>query len=77
MAQSTDDRRLTQLRCRDPHGFDRAYAAYATRMHSFLLSLSGCRDLADDLLPRVFMRLVEGMEPSEVAHMLSLDAATR
>lgn len=47
------------LRRRDPRGFDRAYAAYGARIHSFLRRLSGRADVADDLLQHTFMRLAE------------------
>lgn len=59
MDETTDRRALALLRRRDPRGFDQAYAAYATRVRSFLLRLSGRADVADDLLQHTFLRLAE------------------
>jgi RNA polymerase sigma-70 factor (ECF subfamily) len=47
------------LRRRDPRGFDAAYAAYAGRIHAFVLRLSRRRDVADDVLQHTFLRLAE------------------
>ncbi len=59
MAADADDQTVSLLRRRDPRGFDRAYDAYAVRVHAFLLRLSGRRDVADDLLQHTFLRLAE------------------
>jgi RNA polymerase sigma-70 factor (ECF subfamily) len=59
MTATDDQEALSLLRRRDPRGFDLAYAAYAARVHAFLLRLSGRRDVADDLLQHTFMRLAE------------------
>jgi RNA polymerase sigma factor (sigma-70 family) len=59
MAAGPDDEAVSLLRRRDPRGFDRAYAAYAARVHAFLLRMSGRRDVADDLLQHTFLRLAE------------------
>jgi RNA polymerase sigma-70 factor, ECF subfamily len=59
MAEGPDRQALSLLRRRDPRGFDLAYATYAGRLRSFLLRLSGQRDVADDLLQHTFLRLAE------------------
>ena len=59
MAEGSDRHALSLLRRRDPRGFDLAYAAYAARVRSFLLRLSGREDVADDLLQHTFLRLAE------------------
>lgn len=59
MAQDPEREAISQLRGRDPRGFDWAYATYAGRVHGFLLRLSGRRDVADDLLQHTFLRLAE------------------
>jgi RNA polymerase sigma-70 factor (ECF subfamily) len=59
MTVGDDEKALSLLRRRDPRGFDLAYAAYAARIHAFLLRLSSRRDVADDLLQHTFMRLAE------------------
>lgn len=58
-ARNPDREAVTLLRRRDPRGFDLAYAAHAGRVHAFLLRLSGRRNVADDLLQHVFLRLAE------------------
>jgi len=50
---------ISLLRRRDPRGFDRAYAAYSGPLLGFLVRLTGRRDLAEDLLQHVFLRLAE------------------
>jgi len=50
---------ISLLRRRDPRGFDLAYAAYAGPLFGFLLRLTGRRDLAEDALQHVFLRLAE------------------
>jgi RNA polymerase sigma-70 factor (ECF subfamily) len=59
MAVKDDEDAVLLLRRRDPRGFDRAYSAYAARLHAFLLRLSGRRDVAEDLLQQTFLRLAE------------------
>jgi RNA polymerase sigma-70 factor, ECF subfamily len=59
MASGPDRHALGLLRRRDPRGFDLAYDAYAARVRSFLLRLSGRRDVADDLVQHTFMQLAE------------------
>jgi RNA polymerase sigma factor (sigma-70 family) len=59
MGAGRDDEAVALLRRRDPRGFDQAYAAYAARLHAFLLRLGGRRDVADDLLQHTFLRLAE------------------
>jgi RNA polymerase sigma-70 factor, ECF subfamily len=59
MPKGADSPILALLRRRDPRGFDRAYEAYAARVHAFLRRLSGRADLADDLLQLTFLRLAE------------------
>ena len=59
MAREPDQQAVALLRRRDPRGFDMAYDAYAARVRSFLLRLSGRRDIADDLLQHTFLRLAE------------------
>ncbi|MGA3124469.1 MAG: RNA polymerase sigma factor [Polyangiaceae bacterium] len=59
MAHGPDEAALTLLRRRDPRGFDLVYGAYAARVRSFVLRLSGRADVADDLLQHTFLRLAE------------------
>jgi RNA polymerase sigma-70 factor (ECF subfamily) len=56
---SADLETVALLRRRDPRGFERAYAAYAGPLLGFLGRLSGRRDVAEDLVQHVFMRLAE------------------
>lgn len=48
---------LAQLRLGDPKAFQAIYERYRVRIYSFLLRLSGRRDLADDLLQDTFVQL--------------------
>jgi RNA polymerase sigma-70 factor (ECF subfamily) len=50
---------IALLRRRDPRGFDGAYFDYARPLLGFLSRLAGRRDLAEDLLQHVFLRLAE------------------
>lgn len=50
---------LSLLRRREPRGFELAYATYAGPLLGFLVRLSGRRDVAEDLLQHVFLRLAE------------------
>ncbi len=59
MTAALDPELISLLRRRDPRGFDGAYDAYAGPVFGFLLRLSRRRDLAEDLLQHVFMRLAE------------------
>ena|ERR1700690_1690179 len=59
MARESDQQAVSLLRRRDPRGFDIAYDTYGARIRSFLLRLSGRRDIADDLLQHTFLRLAE------------------
>lgn len=49
---------VDRLRAGDPEAFDAVYAAYNTRLFTFLLRLSRRRDVAEDLLDESWMRLV-------------------
>lgn len=43
----------------DPDAFDEVYAAYNTRLFTFLVRLSRRRDVAEDLLEETWLRLVK------------------
>jgi RNA polymerase sigma-70 factor (ECF subfamily) len=49
---------VTRLRAGDTVAFDEAYAAFNTRLFTFLLRLSCRRDVAEDLLEETWLRLV-------------------
>lgn len=59
MASAADLEALALLRRRDARGFELAYAAHAGPLLGFLARLSGRRELAEDLLQHVFLRLAE------------------
>ena len=59
MAATPDADAISLLRRRDPRGFDQAYATYSGPLFGFLLRLTGRRDLAEDVLQQVFLRLAE------------------
>lgn len=50
---------VEQLRGGDADAFDAVYAAFNTRLFTFLLRLSRRRDVAEDLLEEVWMRVVK------------------
>src|SRR3954467_8597576 len=50
---------VAQLRRGDADAFDAAYAAFNTRLFTFLLRLSRRRDVAEDLLEETWLRLVK------------------
>ena len=55
-----DERRLVDgLRRGDLAAFDRTYAVYHRRIHSFLLRLSGRTDTAEDLAQETWMKLAK------------------
>jgi len=55
-----DERRLVDgLRRGDASAFDRTYAVYHRRIHSFLLRLSGRRDTAEDLAQETWIKLAK------------------
>lgn len=49
---------LERLRQGDPDAFDEVYAAFNTRLFTFLVRLSRRRDVAEDLLEETWLRLV-------------------
>lgn len=49
---------VARLRAADAEAFDGVYAAFNTRLFTFLLRLSRRRDVAEDLLDETWMRLV-------------------
>lgn len=49
---------VTRLRSSDADAFDDVYAAFNTRLFTFLVRLSRRRDVAEDLLEETWMRLV-------------------
>jgi RNA polymerase sigma-70 factor (ECF subfamily) len=59
MSRSPENEVLQLLRQRDPEGFNRAYALFASPIHAFLYRLAGRKDQADDLLQHTFLRLAE------------------
>jgi RNA polymerase sigma-70 factor (ECF subfamily) len=50
---------VERLRAGDPDAFDDVYAAFNTRLLTFLVRLSRRRDVAEDLLDETWMRLVK------------------
>ena len=50
---------VERLRRGDPDAFDDVYAAFNTRLFTFLVRLSRRRDVAEDLLEETWMRLVK------------------
>jgi RNA polymerase sigma factor (sigma-70 family) len=50
---------VERLRRGDPGAFDDVYAAFNTRLFTFLLRLSRRRDVAEDLLEETWLRLVK------------------
>jgi RNA polymerase sigma factor (sigma-70 family) len=50
---------VERLRRGDPDAFDDVYAAFNTRLLTFLVRLSRRRDVAEDLLEETWMRLVK------------------
>jgi RNA polymerase sigma-70 factor (ECF subfamily) len=49
---------VARLRARDASAFDEAHAAFHTRLFNFLARLARNRDVAEDLLEEVWLRLV-------------------
>jgi RNA polymerase sigma-70 factor (ECF subfamily) len=58
-----------RLRAGDPHAFDEVYDAFRARVFAFLVRLARRREVAEDLLEEVWLRLV--------THARRLDADTR
>src|SRR6185503_6271062 len=50
---------VERLRRGDPDAFDDVYAAFNTRLFTFLVRLSRRRDVAEDLLEETWLRLVK------------------
>jgi RNA polymerase sigma-70 factor (ECF subfamily) len=50
---------VERLRRGDPNAFDDVYAAFNTRLFTFLVRLSRRRDVAEDLLEETWLRLVK------------------
>jgi len=50
---------VERLRQGDPDAFDDVYAAFNTRLFTFLTRLSRSRDVAEDLLEETWLRLVQ------------------
>ena len=50
---------VERLRQGDPEAFDAVYAAFNSRLFTFLLRLSRRRDVAEDLLEETWLRLVK------------------
>jgi RNA polymerase sigma-70 factor (ECF subfamily) len=50
---------LQRLRRGDPDAFDDVYAAFNTRLFTFLVRLSGSRDVAEDLVEETWLRMVK------------------
>ncbi len=50
---------VARLRQGDPDAFDDVYAAFNTRLFTFLVRLSRHRDVAEDLLEETWLRLVK------------------
>lgn len=67
MERDTELALVERLRRGDPHAFDDVYAAFNTRLFTFLVRLSRRRDVAEDLLEETWLRLVKH------AHRLGAD----
>ena len=59
MERDTELALVERLRRGDPGAFDDVYAAFNTRLFTFLLRLSRRRDVAEDLLEETWLRLVK------------------
>ena len=59
MERDTELALVERLRRGDPDAFDDVYAAFNTRLFTFLLRLSRRRDVAEDLLEETWLRLVK------------------
>jgi RNA polymerase sigma-70 factor, ECF subfamily len=57
---------VERLRRGDPNAFDDVYAAFNTRLFTFLMRLSRSRDVAEDLLEETWLRLVKHAQRLEV-----------
>jgi len=56
---------VERLRRGDPDAFDDIYAAFNTRLFTFLVRLSRRRDVAEDLLEETWLRLVKNAQRLE------------
>lgn len=59
MERETELVLVERLRRGDPDAFDDVYAAFNTRLFTFLVRLSRRRDVAEDLLEETWLRLVK------------------
>lgn len=59
MERDTELALVERLRRGDPDAFDDVYAAFNTRLFTFLVRLSRRRDVAEDLLEETWLRLVK------------------
>ena len=59
MERETELAAIAGLRRGDPAAFDEVYAAFNTRLFTFLVRLSRRRDVAEDLLEETWLRLVK------------------
>ena len=59
MDRETELALVERLRQGDPDAFDDVYAAFNTRLFTFLVRLSRRRDVAEDLLEETWLRLVK------------------
>ena len=59
MERDTELALVERLRRGDPNAFDDVYAAFNTRLFTFLVRLSRRRDVAEDLLEETWLRLVK------------------
>lgn len=57
MDDASDALIVAGLRRADPRAFDDAYARYHGRVYSFLLRMSGRREIADDLVQETWIKL--------------------
>lgn len=58
MEREIELRVVARLKAGEPAAFEAVYAAFRPRIYSFLLRLSGRRDVAEDLLEETWLRLV-------------------
>jgi RNA polymerase sigma-70 factor (ECF subfamily) len=58
MSPESERALVQQLKAGDPAAFDAVYAAYNSRLFSFLARLSRSRDVAEDLVEETWVRLV-------------------
>jgi RNA polymerase sigma-70 factor (ECF subfamily) len=59
---------IRRAQARDPGAFDGLVDAFGVRLHGYLYRLTGSRDVADDLLQEVFLRVVRMIDSYQHDH---------